>query len=133
MSAGDVLHQAAHQPFFLRNLDYDGGYLLVSKHLERLNPALAAHQIIASLPVVAIASPTNLNGLLQAQVLDAPHNHFELPPVPMPGVEDADLLDWNHFDFVVHRLWGFGLELSARQKTRARKNDRRRDRFHFPV
>lgn len=69
MAAGGVLHPAAHQAVGRGNLHHHRRDFLVAKGDERLDPPLAAHEVVTGFAGFADRAPADLNRLLQAEVL----------------------------------------------------------------
>ena len=75
---------------------------------EGFHAALAANQIVAGLRSLLRRAEADLNGLFQAEVFDALQDLLELFLFAVPRVQDANAVDGDQFDFVVHAVsWSF--------------------------
>ena len=78
LAPGEVLDQAHDEAVLLRGLDHDRGDLRLAESDERLESALAAHEVVARL----VRPLRHRDRLLQAEMRDARDQFVEDPLVP---------------------------------------------------
>jgi hypothetical protein len=88
-----ILHQAADQSVLLRHRYDDGRYLGEPEGLECLDPPLAADQVIAWFIAFLFRAEANLDWFLEAEIPDALNDLSELLLIPVPGIQDAYLVN----------------------------------------
>ena len=93
---GAVLDQAHDQAVFAVRVDDESRYRGLFQDLERLNPPLATHQVVAG-PLRMLATGHG-NRLLEADRADAINDLPEYALAARPGVNDVDHFDRDHLD-----------------------------------
>ena len=74
----------------------------MSERNERFDSALATNQIVSRVFRLLCRTKADLNRLLQPQILDALDNDFKFLAVAMSRIQNANPINGNHFDFIVH-------------------------------
>ena len=107
-SAGHVLDQAAEQAVFLGHFNHYRRNFFVAESDEGFYAALAANKIVARFIALLRGPEADLNRLFQAEVLDALEDLLELFPFAVSRVDNANAVDGDELNFVVHAAsWSF--------------------------